>query len=86
MPAPATPAKGHMHSTWPTPPFGGAVQALLHVQRALRLSLAVFAGSSLDARAWLKLSSNRMVFQPVGRDAIATSRHTETFVQEKRMS
>lgn len=44
--APATPAKGHMNSTWPTPPDGGAVQALLHVQRALRLSLAVFAVSS----------------------------------------
>lgn len=49
--APATPAKGHMNSTWPTPPCGGAVQVLRHVQRALRLSWRYLRDAVLDARA-----------------------------------
>lgn len=32
MAAPTTPTKGQKNSTWPTPPSGGAVQALLLLQ------------------------------------------------------
>jgi hypothetical protein len=49
--APETPTKGQVNSTWPTPPNGGAVQALLHLQEPYGSGWSFFREAELDARA-----------------------------------
>jgi hypothetical protein len=67
-------------------PFGARLKVLLLWFKNLAVQVGRLVGSSLDARASLKLSSNQMAPQPVGPDAIATSHHIETLTQEKLMS